>query len=62
LNERQVEAVLYAGEHRRITAKEYRALVSISDVTAYRDLKDLSERGLLVRHGRGRGTYYDLAG
>ena len=30
------------------------------DVTAYRDLKDLCEKGLLVRRGRGRGTYYAL--
>ena len=62
LNERQVEAVLYAGEHGRITAGEYRALVGISDVTAYRGLKNLCEKGLLVRHGKGRGTYYALAG
>ncbi|MCZ7574960.1 MAG: hypothetical protein M5U01_40935 [Ardenticatenaceae bacterium] len=61
LNERQVEAVLYGGEHGRITAGEYQALVGISDVTAYRDLKDLCDKGLLVRHGKGRGTYYVLA-
>ena len=60
LNERQVEAVLHVGEHGRITTAEYRDLVGISDVTAYRDLKDLCEKGLLVRHGKGRGTYYTL--
>ena len=62
LHERQVEAVLYAGEHGRITAGAHRALVGISDVTAYRDLKDLWEKELLVRHGKRRGTYYALAG
>jgi len=62
LNERQVEAVLYAGEHERITAGQYQALVGVSDVTAYRDLKDLCDKGLLIRHGKGRGTYYILAG
>jgi ATP-dependent DNA helicase RecG len=61
LSERQMEAVLYVGEHGRITAREHCALVGISDVTAYRDLKDLCEKELLVRHGKGRGTYYVLA-
>jgi predicted HTH transcriptional regulator len=61
LSERQMEAVLYVGEHGRITAREHCALVGISDVTAYRDLKDLCEKELLVRHGKGRGTYYALA-
>jgi DeoR/GlpR family transcriptional regulator of sugar metabolism len=54
--------MLYAGEHGRITAREYSALAGVSDVTVYRDLKDLCEKGLLVRHGKGRGTYYALAG
>lgn len=62
LHERQVEAVLYVGEHGRITNREYRVLVGTLDVTAYRDLKDLCEKGLLARHGKGRGAYYALAG
>ncbi len=62
LNERQVEAVLYVGEHGRVTTGEYRTLVGVADVTAYRDLKGLFDRGLLVRHGKGRGAYYTLAG
>jgi len=61
LIERQVEAVLYVGEHGRITTGEYRTLVNVADVTAYRDLKDLSDRGLLIRQGKGRGAYYTLA-
>ena len=61
LNERQVEAVLYVGEHGRITTGEYRTLANVADVTAYRDLRDLSDRGLLIRQGKGRGTYYTLA-
>ncbi len=58
LHQRQVEAVLYAGEHGRITTAEYGDLVEVSDVTAYRDLNDLCEKGLLVRRGKGRGTHY----
>ena len=55
-----VGAVLCVGEHGRITTGEYRTLVSVADVTAYRDLKDLSDRGLLIRQGKGRGAYYTL--
>ena len=49
-NERQVEAMLYVGEHGRITTAEYRDLVGVSDVTAYRDL------GICVRKSRWFGT------
>jgi len=61
LNERQVEAVLYAGEHGRITNREYQALFEVSYDTAHRDLRQLLEKGLIERRGRGRGTYYVLA-
>jgi len=61
LNERQLEAVLYAGEHGRITTAVYGGLVGVSDVTAYRDLNDLCEKGLLARRGKGRRTHYVLA-
>lgn len=62
LNERQIEAVLCIGEHGRITTGEYRNLVNVSDATAYRDLKELCERGLIQQRGRGRSTHYVLAG
>jgi predicted HTH transcriptional regulator len=62
LNERQLEAVLYAGEHGRITTAEYGDLVGVSDVTAYRDLNELCEKELLVRRGGGRATHYVVAG
>jgi ATP-dependent DNA helicase RecG len=62
LNERQVDAVLYVGEHGRITVGEYQAMSGVSDATAYRDLKALCDKGLLVRRGKGRGTRYALAG
>ncbi|MBU1662006.1 MAG: helix-turn-helix domain-containing protein [Chloroflexi bacterium] len=60
LKERQLEAVLFVGEHGRITTAEYRNLEGVSDVTAYRDLQGLCKEGLLVRHGKGRGTHYVL--
>lgn len=61
LNERQVEAVLYVGEHGRISNREYRELFGVSNYTAAMDLKDLVEKRILVAEGMGRGRYYRLA-
>jgi len=61
LNERQIEAILYVGEHGRITNREYRELLGVSNYTAAMDLKDLVERRILVAEGMGRGRYYRLA-
>jgi len=60
LNERQVEAVLYASQHGRITNREYQALCSISRETAKRDLQELVCKKLLTSVGSGRGLYYVL--
>ncbi len=60
LNERQIEAVLYVGEHGRITNREYQDLYRVSRETAKRDLRELVGRGLLTPVGRGRGLYYVL--
>jgi len=60
LNERQVQAVLYLKEKRKITNKEYRELTGISDEGARIDLKVLVSKGLLKSRGRGRGTHYVL--
>lgn len=61
LNERQIAALLWLAEHRRITNREYRDVApDVSDETVRRDLADLVERGLLLRIGDRRGTYYIL--
>jgi ATP-dependent DNA helicase RecG len=61
LNQRQIAALLWLAEHRRITNREYREITpDISDETVRRDLADLVERGLLLRIGDRRGTYYIL--
>lgn len=61
LNERQLEAVLYAGEHGRITNREYRDLFKVSNYTAAMDLKSLAEKQLIEAVGEGRGRFYRLA-
>ena len=60
LNDRQVEAVLYVGEHGRMTNREYQNLNGVSRETAKRDLRELVEKELLKPVGRGRGLYYVL--
>lgn len=61
LNDRQIMALLHLAEQRRITNRDYRELQpDVSDETVRRDLADLVERGLLLRIGDRRGTYYIL--
>jgi ATP-dependent DNA helicase RecG len=61
LNERQIAALIHLTEHQRITNRDYRDLQpGVSDETVRRDLADLVERGLLLRIGDRRGTYYIL--
>ena len=62
LNERQVEAVLYVGEHGRITNREYRDRFGVSNYTAATDLKQLVEMQIMDTAGQGRGRYYRLSG
>jgi ATP-dependent DNA helicase RecG len=61
MNERQARALAYVQEHGRIANREYRTLCP--DVTAETlrlDLVDLVERGILLKVGAKKGTYYIL--
>ncbi|MDQ7030912.1 MAG: helix-turn-helix domain-containing protein [Ardenticatenia bacterium] len=59
VNPRQEQALEYIAEHGRITNREFRRLVpGVSPETLRRDLADLVERGLLLKVGDKRGTYY----
>lgn len=61
LNERQVQALLYAAEKGRITSRELQELCpEVSGETLRRDLADLISRGLLLKIGERRATYYIL--
>lgn len=62
LNERQVKAVTYIKEHRRITNREYRQLTGVSDEGARLDLRQLVDLGVLRPRGKGRSTSYTLRG
>ena len=59
LNERQMRALEYLSEHERIANREYQELCpEVSAETIRRDLADLVSRGILLKIGQKRATYY----
>jgi len=59
MNERQAKALQYLQEHDRIRNRDYQELCpDVSAETLRLDLADLVERGVLLKIGRKRGTYY----
>jgi ATP-dependent DNA helicase RecG len=56
-----LHALQYLQQHGRITNRDYRELCpDVSPETLRLDLADLVERGLLMKIGDKRGTYYIL--
>ena len=61
LNERQVKAVLFVFENRKITNKEYQEKFGVARMTATRDLTELVEKDILKSSDvKGAGSYYEL--
>ena len=61
MNERQARALTYVRENGSITNREYqRVCPDVSSETLRLDLVDLVERGLLLKIGSKKGTYYIL--
>lgn len=61
MNERQTRAVNFVRESGSITNREYRQLCSdVSPETLRLDLADLVDRGILLKIGSKKGTYYIL--
>ncbi|WP_129631836.1 ATP-binding protein [Candidatus Oscillochloris fontis] len=61
LNQRQIDAMIFLAEQRRITNRDLQDRhPDVSPETIRRDLADLVERGMLLRVGEKRATYYIL--
>lgn len=61
MNERQLRAMQYMREHGRITSRDYQDLCpDVSPETLRLDMVDLTDRGLAMKVGMKRGTYYIL--
>ncbi|MDX2160068.1 MAG: ATP-binding protein [bacterium] len=60
-NHRQSRALQYIKDHGSITNREYRSLCAgVSAETLRLDLADMVERGILLKVGSKKGTYYIL--
>jgi ATP-dependent DNA helicase RecG len=61
LNDRQVRAVLYTKEHKKITNKIYQDLFNVSRNTASNDLQELVRATLLASNEqKGAGSFYTI--
>jgi len=61
VNERQARALTYMREHGRITNRDYQALCpDVTPETLRSDLSDLVDKGVAMRVGEKKGTYYIL--
>lgn len=61
MNERQLRALQYISEHGRITSREYQELCpGVTAETLRLDMVDLTDRGVVMKVGAKRGTYYIL--
>ena len=58
LNERQKKAFFYVQRHGQIAKREYMEINRVSHGMAYEELRDMTDKGLLLMVGRGRGTKY----
>lgn len=61
LGERQIQAIQYLQQYGRITNREYRDLCpTVTPETLRLDLADLVDKGLVIKIGNKKGTYYML--
>jgi ATP-dependent DNA helicase RecG len=61
ITERQARALTYIRDHGRITNRDYQTLCpDVSAETLRTDLADMVEKGVLMRIGEKKGTYYIL--
>lgn len=60
ISARQEKALRYLAKHGRITTLEYQRLCGVSERQSLKDLSDMTEKGMLVRSGKGRATHYRL--
>lgn len=62
LSERQIKIVEYLSENGRGRMGELKDLLPmVSDDTVLRELQSLTEQGIIKKHGRTKGAYYELA-
>ena len=59
MNERQLRAIQYMRDNGRITSRDYQDICpDVSPETLRLDMVDLTDRGIVMKVGMKRGTYY----
>ena len=58
LNERQKKAIEYLKREKKITRQIYGQINSIGDTYAKKEIKELIEKNIIKRVGKGKDTYY----
>jgi len=60
INERQRQAMEYLKENEAISRRTYMELNKVSNKTAFLELKNMVEKNILIKEGRGRSVTYRL--
>jgi len=58
INERQKKAIEYLKREKKITRQIYGQINSIGDTYAKKEIKELIEKNIIKRVGKGKDTYY----
>jgi ATP-dependent DNA helicase RecG len=60
LNDRQIKALAYIFDKRMISHKEYCELFDVNNFTAFKELKELVQKGFVKQHGKGLDSHYEI--
>lgn len=60
LNDRQIKALAYIFDRGIISHKEYCELFDVTNFTAFKELKELVDKGFVKQHGKGLDSYYEI--
>jgi len=60
LNDRQIKALAYIFDQEMISHKEYCELFDVTNFTAFKELKELVDKGFVKQHGKGLDSYYEI--
>jgi len=60
LNERQRGIIDHLRVHKKINRRECMEILNVSKDTAFRELSDMQDKGVVKRFGKGKSVYYAL--
>ena len=60
INERQREAIEYLRREKKITRQVYCQINNVGDTYAKKELKELIQKKIIRKRGKGKNTYYVL--